>query len=107
MIQMNLWDKTNKVKWNLLVVYGAAQEEHKIEFLSELSRFCDANSDPILIGGDFNIIRYAKEKSTNNGVHRHTGIFNSIINFFELRELIMNGGVFTWSNNQNPLLWKS
>ena len=107
MIQMNLWDKTNKVKWNLLVVYGAAQEEHKIEFLSELSRFCDANSDPILIGRDFNIIRYAKEKSTNNGVHRHTGIFNSIINFFELRELIMNGGVFTWSNNQDPLLWKS
>jgi hypothetical protein len=49
MIQMNLWDKVNKVKWNLLVVYGAAQEEHKFEFLSKLARFYDANSDPILI----------------------------------------------------------
>jgi hypothetical protein len=51
MIQMNLWDKENRVKLNLLVVYGAAQEENKFEFLSELSRFCDANSDLFLIGG--------------------------------------------------------
>lgn len=93
MIQMNLWDKENKTKWNLLVVYRAAQDEHKFEFLSELSRFCDANSDPILIGVDFNIIRYAKEKSSNRGVHRHSGIFNSINNFFEPQELIMNGGL--------------
>ena len=82
MIQMNLWDKENRVKWNLLVVYGAAQDENKFEFLSELSRFCDANSDPILIGGDFNLIRFAKEKSSNRGVHKHSGIFNSIIHFF-------------------------
>lgn len=101
MLQMNLWDKENKLKWNLLVVYGAAQDEHKFEFLSELSIFCDANSDPILIGRDFNIIIYAKEKSSNWGVHRHSGVFNSIIHFFELRELIMNGGLYTWSNNQD------
>lgn len=63
------------------MVYGAAQEEHKFEFLSELSRFCDTNSEPILIGGDFNIIRYAKEKNSNRGVHKHTGVFNSIILF--------------------------
>ena len=51
MIQLNLWDKENKFKWNILVVYGAAQEENKCEFLCELSRFCDSNVDPILIGG--------------------------------------------------------
>jgi hypothetical protein len=37
MLQLNLWDKQNRVKWNLLVVYGAAQEENKIKFLYELS----------------------------------------------------------------------
>lgn len=51
MLQMNLWDKTLRSKWNLLVVYGAAQEENKISFLTELSRFCADNSDPMLIGG--------------------------------------------------------
>ena len=39
MLQMNLWDKVNKIKWNLLIVYGAAQEEHKLEFLAELLLF--------------------------------------------------------------------
>lgn len=29
MLQLNLWGKVNKTKWNLLVVYGAAQEENK------------------------------------------------------------------------------
>jgi hypothetical protein len=40
MLQVNLWDKINKVKWNLLVVYGAVQDEFKIEDLSKLSTFC-------------------------------------------------------------------
>lgn len=102
MLQMNLWDKENRTKWNLLVVYGAAHEENKVEFLAELSKFCDENKEPILVGGDFNIIRYAKEKSSNKGVHRHTRVFNSIIHFFELRELIISGGQYTWTNNQEP-----
>jgi hypothetical protein len=29
MLQVNLWDKQNRTKWNLLVVYGATQEENK------------------------------------------------------------------------------
>jgi len=31
-LQMNLWDKESRIKWNLLVVYGAAQDEHKMIF---------------------------------------------------------------------------
>ena len=74
MIQLNLWDKQARMKWNLLIVYGAAQEEGKMTFLSELSNFYSINQEPMLIGGDFNIIRYAKEKSSNNGVDKHTGL---------------------------------
>ena len=55
-----------------------------------------------LIGGDFNIIRYASEKNRNGGVHRHTNLLNSLINFYGLRELNMSGGIYTWSNNQEP-----
>lgn len=92
MLKMNLWDKALRLKWNLLVVYGAAQEENKLPFLAELSHFCASNAEPMVIGGDFNIIRYMKEKNFMDGVHRHTPLFNSLINFYELRELVMNGG---------------
>ena len=34
-------------------------------------------------------------------------MFNTLIDFHELRELVMTGGMFTWSNNQeDPLLEK-
>jgi hypothetical protein len=56
----------------------------------------------MIIGGDFNIIRYASEKSGNGGIHRHSNLFNSLINIYELRELSMSGGGYTWSNNQDP-----
>jgi exonuclease III len=103
MLQLNLWDKINKIKWNLLVVYGAAQEEYKMSFLTELSAFCSRNKEPILIGGDFNIIRYAKERNKPGGIQRYSDTFNALINFHELRELEMSGGLFAWSNNQdNP-----
>jgi hypothetical protein len=63
MLQMNLWDKHLKLRWNFLNVYGAAQEGNKDEYLAELARFCDKNKDPLLVGRDFNIIRFASEKT--------------------------------------------
>ena len=60
-----------------------------------------------MIGGDFNIIRYAKERNKNNRVHRYSGLFNTLIHFHGLRELMMTGGLYTWYNNQEcPILEK-
>jgi hypothetical protein len=103
-LQLNLWDKKKRIKWNFMNVYGVAQEEDKNKFLTELARGVDRNKDPLLIGGDFNIIRSSNEKN-KGGIYKHTGVFNSIINTFELIDIKMCGGKFTWSNNQsNPTL---
>lgn len=107
MLQLNLWDKQNKIKWNLLIVYGATHEENKMEFLAELSSFCSRNNEPIIIGGDFNILRYAYERNKPHGLSRFSGLFNSLIGFYELREIVMTRGLYTWSNNQeDPTLEK-
>lgn len=46
-------------------------------------------------------------KETNLVGYRDSLTFNTFINFHELREIIMSGGSFTWSNNQeDPLLEK-
>lgn len=63
----------------------------KLLFLSELSAFYSRNTEAILIGGDFNIIRFANERNKNNGVQRYSHLFNSLIDFYELREIEMSG----------------
>jgi endonuclease/exonuclease/phosphatase family metal-dependent hydrolase len=76
----------------------------KIEFLSELSAFCSRSIEPLLIGGDFNILRYMEERNRPHSLNRFSDMFNTLINFHELREIVMTGGLFTWSNNQEILI---
>jgi hypothetical protein len=72
-----------------------------------LSDICENLDIPSLIGGDFNILRFADEKNKDGGVNRFSDEFNAIIGRFALRELPLSGGFFTWSNNQaNPTLEK-
>jgi hypothetical protein len=49
--------------WNFINVYGAAQNDNKSKFLCELSSFCSRSQYPLLIEGDFNIIRKSEEKT--------------------------------------------
>lgn len=45
------------------------------------------------------------DKNKNINLGRHSRTFNSIIQSHELRELPLNGGKYTWSNQQdNPTL---
>ena len=84
-----------------------SHEEQKLNFLTELSAFCSKNQEPILNGGDFNIIRYSLEKNKSGGVQIFSDMFNTLFNFHELREIVMSGGIYTWSNNQDdPVLEK-
>ena len=46
-----------------MAVYGATQPELKPDFLADLVRVCGNEQLPILIGGDFNIIRRREEKT--------------------------------------------
>jgi hypothetical protein len=57
-------NKRDKFTWNLVSVYGSAYDEHKQEFLDELDLICSVNNIPIMVGGDFDLIRDASEKIT-------------------------------------------
>jgi hypothetical protein len=78
--------------WILVPVYGAAQDEKKPEFLSELVRMCDNETLPLLIG---NIIRRIEEKNNNNFNTRWSSMFNAIIESLDLREIALSGRQFT------------
>jgi hypothetical protein len=103
-IAVEVYDKAPK-NMMLVTVYGPAHEEKRELFLSELANICSNIKIPTLIGGDFNILRFSGEKNRNFSRNRFTDMFNWIINTFELRDLNLNGGMYTWSNNQaNPTL---
>jgi hypothetical protein len=94
MILLGLWDRKLRSKWNLVVVYGA-HEEHKDLFLSVLSKLCHFSKDPLLIGCDFYVIRYAGEN--NKGfAHKKPDLFKAVIHAYELREIPIIWGEFTW-----------
>ena len=62
-VKLYLRSKQDGFEWILVSVYGAAQDSRKPEFLSELVRLCDNVTLPILLAGDFNIIRRQEGKN--------------------------------------------
>jgi hypothetical protein len=99
LLKFKLRNKEDNFEWKLLAVYGAAQENKKEEFLSELVHMCSTESEPLLVGGDINIIRSPCEKNNNRFNDRCPSLFNAIINNLDLRELVLSGRQFTWTNN--------
>ena len=61
-VKLFLRSKNDGFDWVLVSVYDAAQEEHKPQFLSELVRLYENETLPMMVGGDFNIIRKPEEK---------------------------------------------
>jgi len=60
---------------------------------------------PLVIGGDFNLIREMSDKNSDNIDFRLIDQFNSFIGDHQLRELKRSGQKFTWTNKQDkPIL---
>jgi mannosylglycoprotein endo-beta-mannosidase len=59
---------------------------------------------PTLVGGDFNLIKEKKEKSTGNINQHWANLFNDWINKFDLIELKSAGRLYTWGNNQDNMI---
>jgi hypothetical protein len=99
-VNLNLKNKANGFEWALILVYGAAQEEHIHHFLAELAKIYEDETLPMIVGGDFNILR-RKEDKNNKKINTHWPfVFNAIIENLDLRELALSGRQFTWANRR-------
>ena len=78
-VKFRVRSKADGFNWALVAVYGAAQPEFKPEFLADLVRICGPEQLPILVGGDFNIIRRRDEKNNDNFDGRWSFMFNTIL----------------------------
>jgi exonuclease III len=100
-VKLHIKCKNDGFEWIFVPVYGAAQEMHKSDFLAELVRTCEHEPLPMLVGGDFNIIRKKEEKNNDNFNARWPFVFNAIIEHFNLREIDLSGRQFTWANRRD------
>jgi endonuclease/exonuclease/phosphatase family metal-dependent hydrolase len=77
------------------------------DFILELSIFFARETLPILMGGDFNLIRSNRDRNKGQGYPKLMDLFNNFIGTFHLREIFISGVKFTWSNKQkNPTVVK-
>lgn len=60
---------------------------------------------PLLVGGDFNLVRFISDKSNSTINHRWADGFNNWIDKWGLIELNASNKKFTWTNNQDPLIF--
>lgn len=81
-------------------VYGPAQHNLSAEFIEELQDICNNATFPILMGGDFNLIRNNFERNHGVGDPQLMELFNNFIASCHLKEIYRSGSKFTWSNKQ-------
>jgi hypothetical protein len=98
-IKIQLCNKSDGFIWALVVVYGSAQPNHKENFLAELDRMGSQENLPLIMGGDFNILRHPSEKNKANYNARWPFLFNAVIDGLNLIELEMMGHKYTWAKN--------
>jgi hypothetical protein len=104
-VSMVLRNRASNWRWEMLTVYGPAQHEKSREFIAELSRKCLYATLPMVLGGDFNLIRNANEKNNSNFDQSLMDRFNMFIELHNLQEIKRTGPRFTWTNKQkNPVM---
>jgi endonuclease/exonuclease/phosphatase family metal-dependent hydrolase len=96
---MSLENRKDKFCWEIINVYGPMREEKKVNFYRSFTKNMRCQV-PIVICGDFNMIRYNHEKSYGASHNIWMDMFNNFIEDTTLREIKKVGGRFTWINKQ-------
>lgn len=86
----------------MLTVYGPQEFSDKLQFLANMKTAYQAfpQDTPVFLGGDFNLIAQASDKSNNNINRRGKAAFRGFINELQLKDLYLQGRRYTWSNDQ-------
>jgi hypothetical protein len=68
--------------------------------LAEISEKITSSTLPLLMGGDFNLIRSAADKNNDNLNWPLIDLFNDNITSWALRKIPRTGVRYTWTNRQ-------
>ena len=74
--------RLSNLGWKLIIVYGPTDHSLSNDFIQELEDICDMVSLPLVVGGDFNLIRNANDKNNDNIDKRQKDLFNGFVGKF-------------------------
>ena len=80
---------------NIVTVYGAPHAKDKVAFLVELVHIFSSSNVPLLVGGDFNLIRRSNESSKQRRISKWSRLFNAIIENWNMKDIEIPGRRFT------------
>lgn len=95
---MTIRNRLSNFRWVMVTVYGPVQHDLSADFLAKLGTVCQQTVLPIIIGGDFNLIRVETDKISDNINYHLIDQFNEFIGDQQLMELKRSGQKFTWMN---------
>ncbi|XP_020191088.1 uncharacterized protein [Aegilops tauschii subsp. strangulata] len=99
-VSMELYERALNFKWEVIIVYGPANHSRSASFLEELHRKVSAATLLVVVGGDFNLVRFAEDKSNAHVNFARMQMFNDCIADLGLRKIDRIGASFTWTNRQ-------
>jgi hypothetical protein len=104
-VRLLVCNKNDGFTWNLVVVYGDAQQARKAPFLIEIVHIILKSKVPLMVTGDFNMTKRSSDKNKTGGFIKWSILFNSVISQGELMEIPLSGQRYTWSIiKRTPLL---
>lgn len=71
-----------------------------VDFFAELMAKVECCTTPVVVAGDFNLIRHEANKSSPNVDQLCMRLFNDCIANLALREIARVGARFMWTNKQ-------
>lgn len=90
--------------WSFIRVYRPMLKLEREDFWSELGDVRGLWSDPWCMAGDFNMIKFPFKHSRGGRLSSTMRRFLEVIKDLELRDLPLQGGLFTWSGDLNNRL---
>lgn len=84
--------------WWLTGIYGPASRRRRGDFWMELNTLKTICGNNWLLGGDFNVYRWANETTSQNPSNSSMRKFNAFIDNASLMEHSQSNGLYTWTN---------
>ena len=93
--------------WGFGGVYGPNDDVERRILWEELAGLRVLWEVPWCIGGDFNIVRFPSERSNDSNLSIGMMDFSDFISEQGLVDIPLEGGLFTWSDNQEDEIWST